>query len=688
MAALPKQTIADLEDVLDITSDKTLYDFTPFLTAPAVQKVAAESANTPVIISIPTTKIPSPLAPDLGPNEIKSLHDHLCGPGNGNNTKRRQRGKETWLSWKRAWDLWNNHYIEGREAPEWIRDEYKILKKEFEAEREKKRLEQQNNIRFSRRIFPPVTHGPYKRKFDKTKPTDRPGRKYIATGYEKTVVEKKPGQRVRVARGEERLVEGPVRNVLKLLPPSSPETEYPTKIYPATDPMPIILKDVPVSEMRVEYVIAAPKGPEPKSYSQLVQERARNNTANRSKKDSWFMRRQIAKYNGQDFREPEDFELTIQPPADEDVVEDTSTLIQEKAVRRAVGAPANVRVPTERFERGALVPYAKLQRSRAGVGDPVLRPSKEDQLYPTRQKDVVRYDQLEHQVKLRSDGSTVWVQYPKAEEGFVIENHSQEVAEKQYVQVAVGAVVDYLEPSTIPEWREVDAPDPEPRRKKFVSHAHSAPSPGIKRKKQVTFNFFSQGKNIRGPIGINNTEQGSLSEGGASAGSGSDDPFNIKQVTLDSSSDDDDSDDSDDGTDPFSRALSFSSFDDQEEPFPFPDAKSVEHGPEEASGGFRPMKNLPDYAIPEPDQFGQYPPWDDPLVNTVWRPRRVGEKKLKIDIDEDINDSKPTDLEVLGGLDCGRSPYPVCYLAVLVCCVANSLKRFYAQLRSTSNCLE
>lgn len=661
MAALPKQVIADLEDVLDITSDKTVYDFTPFLTAPAVQRVAAESANTPVVISIPTTKIPSPLAPDLGASEIKSLHDHLCGLGNGNNTKRHHRGRETWLSWKRAWDLWNNHYIEGREAPEWIRDEYKILKKEFEADREKKRLEQQNNMSFSRRRFPPVTRGPYKRKFDKTKPADRPGRKYIATGYEKKVVEKKPGQRVRVASGEERLVEGPATNVLKLLPPSPPTTNYPTKVYRAREPVPIILADVPVSEMRVEHVIAAPRGPEPKSYSRLVQERARNNIANRSKKDRWFMRRQKAKDSGQDFREPEDFELTISPPADEDVVEDTSTFIQEKAVRRAVGAPTMVKISTERFERGGLIPYAKLQRIRAGVGDPVLLPSKEDQVYPTRQKEVVRYDQLEHQVKIRSDGSTVRVQYPKAVEGFV-ENHTQKAAEKQYVQVAVGVMVDDLELNTISEWREVDAPEPPARRKKFASHAHSAPALGIKKKKHVTFEFSSQPKTIKGgPIRPNLAEQGSLDWEGTSLDSSSDNAYNARNDIPDSSSDDDDSDDSD--TDPFSKALAYSSYDDSEEPFPFPDAKSVEHGPEEASGGFRPMKNLPDYAIPDTDEFGQYPPWEDPLLNTVWRPRRVGEKKLKIDIDEDIDDSRPTDLEVLGGVDCGRSPYPVCYLA-------------------------
>jgi hypothetical protein len=71
------------------------------------------------------------------------------------------------------------------------------------------------------------------------------------------------------------------------------------------------------------------------------------------------------------------------------------------------------------------------------------------------------------------------------------------------------------------------------------------------------------------------------------------------------------------------------------------------------------MKFLPEYQEPEDDGF-DFPEWVDALANTVWRPRRVGEKHLKIDIDLDIEEFfTRTDLEIDGGVDCGRSPYPV-----------------------------
>lgn len=35
-----------------------------------------------------------------------------------------RNGKEVWLSWKRAWDVWNNHFIDGRVDPLWVRAEW------------------------------------------------------------------------------------------------------------------------------------------------------------------------------------------------------------------------------------------------------------------------------------------------------------------------------------------------------------------------------------------------------------------------------------------------------------------------------------------------------------------------------------------------------------------------------------
>lgn len=77
-----------------------------------------------------------------------------------------------------------------------------------------------------------------------------------------------------------------------------------------------------------------------------------------------------------------------------------------------------------------------------------------------------------------------------------------------------------------------------------------------------------------------------------------------------------------------------------------------------STGGFMPMKLLPEYLEPSPDADGNYPEWEDVIANTVWRPRRVGEKTLSIGMDQEWGIS--TEFEFNGGgVDCGRSPYPV-----------------------------
>ncbi len=84
-----------------------------------------------------------------------------------------------------------------------------------------------------------------------------------------------------------------------------------------------------------------------------------------------------------------------------------------------------------------------------------------------------------------------------------------------------------------------------------------------------------------------------------------------------------------------------------------------------STGGFKPMKILPDYAAPPPDEDGNYPEWEDVIGNTVWRPRRVGETTLSVGIDE-LWGGK-SEFEFDGGVDCGRSPYPVCPPFPLLC---------------------
>jgi len=125
------------------------YDFTPFISAPAVIHTALPYKSIQVV-DIPRTLIPSPLAKDLAPVTIKDLKEYLCGEGEigGQDYKGgSERGKEIWLSWKRAWDLWNNYYIEGRVNAVWVREE---LERREEAENAAKELKK--NLKKRKRL--------------------------------------------------------------------------------------------------------------------------------------------------------------------------------------------------------------------------------------------------------------------------------------------------------------------------------------------------------------------------------------------------------------------------------------------------------------------------------------------------------------------------------------------------------
>jgi hypothetical protein len=79
-----------------------------------------------------------------------------------------------------------------------------------------------------------------------------------------------------------------------------------------------------------------------------------------------------------------------------------------------------------------------------------------------------------------------------------------------------------------------------------------------------------------------------------------------------------------------------------------------------STGGFMPMKLLPEYCAPETDEAGNYPEgWEDVLANTVWRPRRVGEREGEASVGIDGEWGGKSEFEFDGGVDCGRSPYPV-----------------------------
>lgn len=105
------------------------YNFKRFFSAPAVINRANEAGGVIRPLHIPGSPIPSPLARDISPDQLLALRQKLVGTS-PETAARTGNGAEIWLSWKRAWDLWNNHYIPGRENPQWIRREYERIRNE------------------------------------------------------------------------------------------------------------------------------------------------------------------------------------------------------------------------------------------------------------------------------------------------------------------------------------------------------------------------------------------------------------------------------------------------------------------------------------------------------------------------------------------------------------------------------
>lgn len=118
------------------------YDFAPFMDAPAVLETAQREGGLQVV-NIPDTAIPSPLAANITPGAISKLKESLVGRG-GRDSCAGGNGREVWASWKRAWDLWNNHYIEGRVNPVWVAEEWPRMKTEVE---ERDRIEREDRER-------------------------------------------------------------------------------------------------------------------------------------------------------------------------------------------------------------------------------------------------------------------------------------------------------------------------------------------------------------------------------------------------------------------------------------------------------------------------------------------------------------------------------------------------------------
>lgn len=93
---------------------------------------AFPSSSEPVYI--PETPIPSPLGPNIHPDQLLDLKASL------HETQGTSKGKEIWKSWKRAWDIWNNYYIEGRVNQGWVKLELERREKDFENWKRKNKV--------------------------------------------------------------------------------------------------------------------------------------------------------------------------------------------------------------------------------------------------------------------------------------------------------------------------------------------------------------------------------------------------------------------------------------------------------------------------------------------------------------------------------------------------------------------
>jgi hypothetical protein len=594
-----------LEDVL-LPPSQSFYDFSPFLSASAVQTVARRAGNAPLIISIPTTRIPSPLAPNIAPQTIKDLHDFLCGPANGNNSAHRLRGQEIWLSWKRAWDLWNNHYIKGREAPVWIKLQYEKLKKEFQEEREKRRKEEM-------RRFPKVrqpkflTKGPFQIIYQDDAPTNRPGRKWEKSGHRKKQL---------VPTGRKFTYLGPNQGVhfvketkkVRRLKPGQQK-----KIYRRGEEAPVVTKPIPLftESLETKVVRTTPLWTHAEERVKTWEELrdSREGDFNDQQKE-WKQKDTVNKSNNRPLEAFKLAEALDTADGDEDVVEDEATHLQHVVVRRPVMTMQTVEFETE-ARPSRLLSYSKLARSRK-KDNMIPPPTDEDNVHVAKCQKQVPVQETEVRFLRMEKVSKDTEAYATIEE--------IDVDEVIYRPANIGEDVDEYQEVEVPEWREVPLMTPINRpRHAMHSLAHA-----------VAFTL-------------------------PESDSDSDEDIDVDHFSVPSDSDDD----MNDNLGPFIQSSKSSySGSDREEPIPFPDPYAVQES-DGSSGGFLPMKFLPEYQEPEDDGF-DFPEWYDALANTVWRPRRVGEKHLQIDIDLDIEEFfAKTDLEIDGGVDCGRSPYPV-----------------------------
>jgi hypothetical protein len=556
-------TMEGVQTSLTTRDTRSIYNFSPFLSAPAVREVARKAGRI-TTINIPPTPCPSPLAPHITPEQLTNLKTHLTGPHTGN------RGREIWESWKRAWDLWNNHYIEGRVNPEWVKKEWDRRAKEREDRGPRRRRFGAGTGLLTPRPEPQSYHT--HKSIDP--PETEPGTKWMKKENIKVEYETEN----KISRWEKVLVK-------KTTVPKTDVKDGQQDQMPRRVPIP---KFVPETETEV--------------------------------KEVWV--RKHPYYPVQHWS------------ADVKSRQETGSAIE------AVDGPRSIDVapePTELKKVAITITKEKLQQNTYTVKEP-HRPAKLigwDQLKDMRLNntlpDPVEEDQIEYVDVKRTVWEPVgtyvdstdykWVKPPFSES----EEESELEHEEEKVEIEVEKFENEKAVRIEPIWELVDDfDDPRPRLKmKEVKDKFASPSP----------DHHHNGDRPESPFQFTKPDDES-------------DDDHVMVIDVD-----DDTDDEEDEWIPHTEEADGS------------------------SGGFIAMKGFKEYQQLPGEE------WKDVLTNTVWRPRRVGEKTLKIDMDEDFDENlDDNELMVDGGVDCGKSPYPVSKGSNILKRGTNTAFRFFGGL--------
>lgn len=580
MAGQPNQDSA-IQSLITRGPQSDLWDFSPFLSSPAVIG-RRDLEGSLQVVNIPDSVIPSPFAPNLTPSTLVKIKEHLLGtndhPGPGN-------GKEVWESWKRAWDIWNNHYIERRVNPVYIAEEFQGLKKRFDDEDQEEESKKRAALWKSRRDNMRAQQGAHVHPPQAVNLFDA-GDGVIqlqAPGDGTTDPTPSAGQGASLGQRMSQRLSGQGAGAAgsnpgdsQLRPDGTPQTSGPYlvdskgNVVAGPDGRP----GLPPRANSSATMPAAGSNPDPNpgypDLSSAVEAAGANDDGLGFPDIDTFRREWQSDLIAQGLQvpattgftnDPHDNLDTLDSPEDDAPDDDDD---QDHSVRLPVQA---TRASAARYPRRK-VKFADM-KGNSDNGQGSRNTSKQTSGQGSRPKRMPARDDYQSYAHIGGDGG--------ADGGTGLQSGANDVVMS-------------------------NTTDTDPRKEQPIGFGTGQRQPGM--------NFTSS------TLLLNDDENDD------------DDAWHLRQRRI-------------------------------------PDPGDGR------SGGWVPMKNLPHFRFPEDPCLEDDDPkqiewdelvWEDPIENSVWAPRRVGEKTLKIDIDNDDAEDDP-ELTAHGGIDCGKEPYPVRWLS-------------------------